>query len=97
MIGREAYQNPSLLGQVDHELFDKNLPEVTARQAVEQMFPYIEQQLSQGVYLNHLVRPMLGAFQHCKGARQWRRHLSENAHLAGAGVEVVEQALAFVG
>lgn len=96
MIGREAYQNPSLLGQVDRELFDKNLPEVTARQAVEKMFPYIEQQLSQGVYLNHLVRPMLGAFQHCKGARQWRRHLSENAHLAGAGVEVVEQALAFV-
>ena len=39
---------------------------------------------------------MLGAFQQCKGARQWRRHLSENATKPGAGVEVVEQALAFV-
>lgn len=60
------------------------------------MFPYIEQELSKGVYLNHIIRPMLGAFQHCKGARQWRRHLSEHATKQGAGVEVVEQALAFV-
>ena len=35
--------------------------------AVEAMFPYIEKQLSQGVYLNHIVRHMLGAFQNCKG------------------------------
>lgn len=60
------------------------------------MFPYIEQQLLQGVYLNHIARHLLGAFQNCKGARQWRRHLSENAHKMGAGVEVVEQALAFI-
>ncbi|MCK3654449.1 tRNA dihydrouridine synthase DusA [Pasteurellaceae bacterium Macca] len=96
MVGREAYQNPSLLGQIDQALFDANAPIITARQAVENMFPYIEQQLSEGVYLNHIVRHMLGAFQHCKGARQWRRHLSENATKQGAGVEVVEQALAFV-
>ncbi len=71
-------------------------PVVTPREAVEKMFPYIEQQLSQGVYLNHVVRHMLGAFQSCKGARQWRRYLSENAHKAGAGLEVVEKALSFV-
>ena len=96
MVGREAYQNPSLLGQIDRALFDPNAPIVSPRQAVEQMFPYIDQQLSQGVYLNHITRHMLGAFQNCKGARQWRRHLSENAHKAGAGLELVEQALAFV-
>lgn len=96
MVGREAYQNPSLLGEIDRALFDENAPIISARQAVEAMLPYIEQQLSKGVYLNHIVRHMLGAFQHCKGARQWRRHLSENACKPGAGVEVVEQALAFV-
>ncbi|MCW9715458.1 tRNA dihydrouridine(20/20a) synthase DusA [Avibacterium sp. 21-594] len=97
MVGREAYQNPSLLGYVDQALFDPQNPIVSPREAVEKMFPYIEQQLSQGVHLNHITRHMLGAFQHCKGARQWRRHLSENAHKAGAGIEVVEQALAFIG
>lgn len=96
MIGREAYQNPSLLGQIDQALFDPQAEIITPRQAVENMFPYIEQKLSQGVYLNHIVRHMLGAFQQCKGARQWRRHLSENACKPGAGIEVIEKALSFI-
>lgn len=96
MVGREAYQNPSLLGQIDRVLFDPQAEIITPRQAVENMFPYIEQKLSQGVYLNHIVRHMLGAFQQCKGARQWRRYLSENAYKQGAGIEVLETALGFV-
>ena len=96
MVGREAYQNPSLLGVIDNALFDENAPIITARQAVEKMLPYIEQQLSQGVYLNYITRHMLGTFQNCKGARQWRRYLSENAHKPGAGIDVVETALGFV-
>lgn len=96
MVGREAYQNPSLLGVIDNALFDENAPIITARQAVEKMLPYIEQQLSQGVYLNHITRHMLGTFQNCKGARQWRRYLSENAHKPGAGIDVVGTALGFV-
>lgn len=96
MVGREAYQNPSLLGQIDHALFDPNAPVITPTQAIEKMLPYIERQLADGVYLNHIARHLLGAFQNCKGARQWRRHLSENACKTGAGVEVIEQALRFV-
>ncbi|SPY38378.1 tRNA dihydrouridine(20/20a) synthase DusA [Pasteurella canis] len=96
MVGREAYQNPSLLGYIDQALFDPTSPIISAKEVVEKMFPYIETQLSQGVYLNHIVRHMLGAFQHCKGARQWRRHLSENAHKTGADLKVVEAALSFV-
>ncbi|VTR63394.1 tRNA-dihydrouridine synthase A [Actinobacillus pleuropneumoniae] len=95
-MGREAYQNPSLLGEIDSQIFGENRPLVTAREAVEKMLPYIAVQTQKGVYLNHIVRHMLGAFQNCKGARQWRRHLSENATKQGAGVEVVEQALSFV-
>ncbi|WP_053330382.1 tRNA dihydrouridine(20/20a) synthase DusA, partial [Aggregatibacter actinomycetemcomitans] len=96
MVGREAYQNPSLLGYIDQALFNANAPIVTPREAVEKMLPYIEQQLSRGVYLNHIVRHILSAFQHCKGALQWRRYLSENAYKEGAGIEVVETALGFV-
>lgn len=96
MVGREAYQNPALLGYIDNALFDANAPIITPKMAIKKMFPYIEQQLSQGVYLNHIARHLLGAFQNCKGARQWRRHLSENAYKMGAGIEVIEQALAFI-
>ncbi len=96
MVGREAYQNPSILGYVDHLLFDENAPIVTPLEAIEKMLPYVEEQLSQGVKLNHMTNSLLGAFQGCKGAKQYRRHLSENAYKTGAGVEVLEQALAFV-
>ncbi|MCG7498742.1 tRNA dihydrouridine(20/20a) synthase DusA [Vibrio sp. Of7-15] len=94
MIGREAYQSPYLLAQVDQLLFGADKPVKKRRDIVESMYPYIEQQLSQGTYLGHITRHMLGLFQSMPGARQWRRYISENAHKAGAGIEVVETALA---
>ncbi|MFC0309373.1 tRNA dihydrouridine(20/20a) synthase DusA [Gallibacterium trehalosifermentans] len=96
MVGREVYQNPALLGLIDQALFDEVAAIVSPIEAVEKMFPYIEQELSQGTPLGQITRHMLGAFQNVRGARQWRRHLSENAHKANAGIEVLQQALNFV-
>ncbi|AKH62855.1 MULTISPECIES: tRNA dihydrouridine(20/20a) synthase DusA [Photorhabdus] len=96
MVGREAYQNPSILAHVDHELFDSSIPVVNSVEAVRALYPYIEQELSKGTYLGHITRHILGIFQGIPGARQWRRHLSENAHKLGADISVVEQALAMV-
>lgn len=94
MIGREAYQSPYILAEVDHRLFGCEKPMLKRREVVHAMFPYIEEQLSQGTYLNHISRHMLGLFQNMPGARQWRRYISENAHKKGSGIEVLEQALA---
>lgn len=94
MIGREAYQSPYLLAEVDQQIFGLDTPVKKRSQVVQEMYPYIEQQLAQGSYLGHITRHMLGLFQNMPGARQWRRHISENVHKAGAGIEVVEQALA---
>ncbi|MCG3760591.1 tRNA dihydrouridine(20/20a) synthase DusA [Vibrio cincinnatiensis] len=94
MIGREAYQSPYLLAEVDQQIFGLDRPVKRRSQVVQEMYPYIEQQLSQGVYLGHITRHMLGLFQNMPGARQWRRYISENAHKPGSGVDVVEQALA---
>ncbi|ELX7504284.1 tRNA dihydrouridine(20/20a) synthase DusA [Vibrio fluvialis] len=94
MIGREAYQSPYLLAEVDQQIFGLDTPVKKRSQVVQEMYPYIEQQLALGSYLGHITRHMLGLFQNMPGARQWRRHISENAHKAGAGIEVVEQALA---
>ncbi|WP_413721841.1 tRNA dihydrouridine(20/20a) synthase DusA [Sodalis sp. RH24] len=96
MIGREAYQNPGMLCQVDSRLFGVVDPHDTMTAVVEAMFPYMERELANGTYLGHITRHMLGIFQGVPGARQWRRHLSENAHKPGAGIEVVRQALAKV-
>lgn len=96
MMGREAYQNPSILTHVDQHLFDPSAAVTDSIAAVEAMYPYIERELSKGTYLGHVTRHMLGIFQGIPGARQWRRHLSENAHKPGAGIAVLEQALAMV-
>lgn len=63
---------------------------------VERLLPYIERECSEGVHLNAITRHILGLFQGCRGARAWRRYLSENAHRPGAGPEVVEAAAALV-
>lgn len=96
MVGREAYQNPYLLAEIDQKLFNSERPVISRHNAVEAMLPYIEQQLSQGCYLGQITRHMLGIFQGCPGGRKFRRHISENAHKSGAGLEVVQQALALV-
>lgn len=96
MLGREVYANPYLLSSVDQRLFASREKILTRFEVLEKMYPYIEQQLSEGAYLNHIARHMLGLFQGMPGARAWRRHLSENGHLPGSGVEVMQKAASFV-
>jgi tRNA-dihydrouridine synthase A len=96
MLGREVYANPYLLSTVDQHLFASKEKVLTRFEVLEKMYPYIDQQMSKGVYLNHIVRHMLGLFQGMPGARAWRRHLSENGHLPGSGVEVLQKAASFV-
>ena len=96
MVGREAYQNPMLLTQIDQQIFGDDTPIIDPIAAIQALYPYIETQLSQGGQLNHIMRHTLGIFNGRKGAKQWRRYLSENAHKSGAGIEVVEQALTFI-
>lgn len=96
MVGREAYQNPMLLSEIDQQIFAKDHAITNPISAIEQLFPYIEVELAKGTQLNHIMRHTLGIFNGKKGAKQWRRYLSEKAHKKGAGLEVVEKALSFI-
>ncbi len=93
MIGRQAYQQPYFLAEIEkHFRPDWSLPD--RRAIVASMIPYIEEQLDQGERLGGIARHMIGLFAGQPGARSWRRHISENAHREGAGVEVIHDALA---
>jgi len=95
MIGRQAYHDPYFLTELEKALFGIEESQAPGRhEIIESMIPYIEQQMSAGAELNHITRHMLGLFAGQPGARAWRRHLSENAHLPGAGVDVLREALA---
>lgn len=94
MIGREAYQNPWMLAEADRRIFADPAEPPSREAVVEGMIRYAERQLPRGVPLQAITRHMLGLFQGQPGARAWRRHISENAHKSGAGVEVLGAALA---
>lgn len=97
MLGRAAYQNPAVLLDVDPRVFGREAPNATREAAVEAYIPYIERNLAAGVSLHAMTRHMLGLFASRPGGRLWRRVLSERGVKAGAGVEVVREALAQVG
>lgn len=97
MIGRAAYQTPGdILLRADAELFGDLPASCSCADVVRAMLPYIEAHLTSGGRLNQITRHMIGLFAGLPGARQWRRILSEGAHLDGAGPDLVLQALAAV-
>ena len=94
MIGREAYQNPLLLAEVDQALYGGN--SVNLDQVLRDLCAYCEQQLDQGAQLGWITRHVLGLYQGQPGARRFRRFISENAFRPNADVNVLKQALALI-
>lgn len=97
MIGRAAYDTPYIFAAADRELYGEDVTPPTRREVVEAMLPYIDLWVSRGVKLNSITRHLLQLFAGQPGTKAWKRYLSENAHLPGAGVEVVRSALEKVG
>lgn len=94
MLGRAAYHHPALLLEVDRLFYGDAHPAPTPHAVIGKLLPYVEEQLRAGAQLHHITRHVLGLFQGRRGARAWRRHLSEQSHRAGAGPEVLRAALA---
>lgn len=97
MMGRAIYNQPYLLAEADKSLFADESDVPSQHDIVEQMLPFIEQRMRSGRPLKSITRHMLGLFQGRPGARRWRRHLSENAHLPGADINVIREASKLVG
>jgi tRNA-dihydrouridine synthase A len=93
MLGRAAYHDPaSVLVGADALWGDG--PGRDAFGAVDAMRPYIADHLAQGGRLHQITRHMLGTFTGRPGARHWRRVLSDLANRPGAGLDVLDLALA---
>jgi len=96
MIGRAAYQTPWILADVDRRFYGETAAPADPWEVAEAMVDYAGARMAEGVPLKSITRHMLGLFQGRAGARAWRRHLSENAHLDGARPEVIRDAAALV-
>lgn len=95
MLGREPYENPWMLAQVDSRLFGQPEPVSRRGEVVAAMRAYAEQQLAAGVPLSAITRHMLGLYRGQAGGRAFRRSLSESV-ARKAGTEALDEALALV-
>ena len=93
MLGRAAYHEPAILGQVDRRLFDASTADVDPFAAIDRYRPYLAARLAEGVHLHAMSRHMLGLMHGRPGARAFRRILTVEAIAAGSGLEVVDRAV----
>ena len=96
MLGRAAYHTPWLVADADRRIFGDVNPVMSRAAAIAAFLPYVDAKLAQGVFLSRLTRHLLGLYHGEPGGRRWRRHLSQGAHRAGAGRDVIAEALRLV-
>ena len=86
MIGRAAYHSPYFLAEVEKEIFN-NDNILTRTEIMEQMIPYIKEEIKKGTRLNQIMRHTIGLFHSQKGSGYWKRYLSENMCIREADLQ----------
>ena len=89
MIGRAAYHTPYLLADIEKEIFNNdNVP--SRQDVIEQLIPYVKDQIKKGTRINQIMRHTLGLFHGQIGASYWKRYLSENMCVRDADVKKID-------
>jgi tRNA-dihydrouridine synthase A len=92
MLGREAYHNPYLLAEVDHQLFGSSAPVISRAEALSALRPYIAEHLRTGGAMHHITRHVLGLGTGFPGARRFRQLLSVDIHKTDDPLGLLDQA-----
>ena len=95
MIGRGAYHNPVWLSRLAGEL--QGGKPLQADQAFDAYLPYVARQIDAGERLHAMSRHLHGLFNGRRGARRYRRRLSERDNRPDAGLEVLRSSRALLG
>ena len=89
MIGRAIYHSPYFLAEIEKEIFgNKEVP--TRSEVMENLIPYIQEQTSNGIQLNHIMRHTVGLFHGQNGSRTWKQYLSKNMCIRDADLQKVD-------
>ena len=90
MIGREAYQNPYSLAEMEAHLFGTPLPD--RAEIALAMIPYIEKaRETYGASIHNVTRHMLGLWNGLPGARRTRQLLGDAAISAPDAASVINE------
>jgi tRNA-dihydrouridine synthase A len=80
MIGRVAYGNPFVFQNADSLIFGEEKTNIDRLEVALGFIPYLEEQVKKGVRLHSMTRHILGLFYGEKGAKIWKRLITENAY-----------------
>ena len=75
MIGREAYENPLLLTEVDSVIFLDKKVSTSRSDILKSLIPYIGDELERGTKISHITRHLMGLFKGFNGAKNMRKNL----------------------
>ena len=75
MIGREAYENPLLLAEVDSVIFSDKKVSTSRSDILKSLIPYISDELERGTKISHITRHLMGLFRGFDGAKNMRKYL----------------------
>ena len=75
MLGREAYDNPYILTEVDTLIFNMVACAKTRQDILLEMLPYIEHELQKGTKIPRITKHLLGLFKGLDGAKKIREFL----------------------
>jgi len=89
MIGRAIYQNPYFLADIEKEIF-KNETIPSRQEVIENLIPYVKEEIKKGTRLNQIMRHTLGLFHGQTGSSFWKRYLSENMCVRDADVKKID-------
>lgn len=93
MIGRAAWHTPRVLSEMHAAIW----PEATLlddHEIYQRIRAYCVEQLAQGVGLRRLLQPLLGWAHGYRGARHWRRFLTDHRVVAREEIAVLDEAWA---
>ena len=89
MIGRAIYHSPYFLAEIEKEIFqNENVP--SRDEVMEKLIPYIQEETTKGVQLNHIMRHTVGLFHGQSGSKQWKQYLSKNMCIRDADIQKVD-------
>lgn len=95
MLGREAYNRPWVLAEMENRRFGTPIPDPV--DVFESYLLHIEQEHSAGTAIKHMARHLFGFFLGQRGARLFRRELGQRMVAEDATPAIVRDAIRVSG
>ena len=85
MVGRAAYRSPfSSMADVDRRIFG-DCGVAKRSDIARRMLDYIQEETAKGERVHRITRHMMGLYSGCRGAKMWRRALSDSPKISQDG------------